>query len=107
MHQAKVRQQKAIKETYQSPIREICNLAASTPNGKGEHEHHDLSSTVQRGREQEVVFPEPSGTVAPEVVLREDSQAEGGEDGAVNTDAKITKGPCAPYYQLRCWIAWK
>lgn len=79
--------------TYQGPEWHVRDLAASTTHSEGEHEDHDLSSSVQSGREEEVVLPEPSRAVLPQIVLREDCKAECRKHGAVDSDAQISKGP--------------
>lgn len=47
----------------------------------------------ERELTEEVVLPEPSGTVLAEVVLREHRKAEGGEDRGVNSDGQVSEGP--------------
>jgi len=69
------------------------NRSATATNCEGEHEHHDLSSTVQGSAGQEVVLSEPSWSVLAEVVLREDGEEESGEYGRVDTDGEISEGP--------------
>ena len=81
------------RTTYQGPIRHINDSSTSATNSKREHEDHYLGSTIQRRGHEEVVLAEPPGPVSPQVVLREDSQAEGRKDGAVDTNAKVAQRP--------------
>jgi hypothetical protein len=80
--------------TYQSPARHVNYLAATSTNGESEDEHHDLGSTIQSRRHEEVVLAEPPGPVSAQIVLREDSQTEGREDRTVDADAEVAKSPC-------------
>ena len=52
-----------------------------------------MSSTIESSRHQEVVLAEPRGPILAKVILGEDSHAEGGEDGTVDADREVAKGP--------------
>ena len=80
-------------------MREVSYSTGATTDSERVDEHHDLSSTIESGGEQEVVFTEPTGSVTTEVVLREDGHAEGGEHGRVDTDTEVTEGP----YRTHVW----
>ena len=82
-----------VASRVESPIGEVDDLARATADGEGEHEDHDLSSSVQCSGHEEVVLAEPTGAVATEVVLREDGNAEGREHGRVNTDTEVAERP--------------
>jgi hypothetical protein len=77
----------------QCPSGHRISLTGTASNSKGEDEDHDLRTTVKSGRGQEVVLPEPSGPILAEVVLGEDGEEEGGEDGGVDTDGEVAKRP--------------
>lgn len=52
-----------------------------------------LRSTVETGRHEVVVLPEPRRAVPPEVELREDGDTHRREDGRVDADGKVTEAP--------------
>lgn len=69
------------------------NSSTAPTNSKGEHEDHDLCSTIQSRGHKEVVLAEPPWPVSAQVVLREHGQAEGCEDGTVDTNVEVAKSP--------------
>ena len=51
------------ENTHQSPGGERRRLTTATADGEGVDEDHDLSTTVERRAEQEVVLAEPASPV--------------------------------------------
>ena len=92
-HKYRVTEGQGQKPTHQSPQREIDGLPTSTSNSESENEDHDLSSSIESGRHQEVVLAEPCRPIPAQVVLGKDSHAEGGEDGTIDADGEISEGP--------------
>lgn len=76
----------ALDQRVQCPVREVDSLACSSEDGERSDEDHKLGSAVEAGREQVVVLAEPRSAVHAEVVLREEGNKHGREDGGVDSD---------------------
>lgn len=68
-------------------------MARTTKDGKGQDEDHNLSATVERGRDNVVVLDEEHGLVLAQVPLSEDTEEEEHGDGRVDTDKQVSHLP--------------
>ena len=67
--------------------------ASGSEHGKGHDEDANLGSAIQGSGHDIVVLHVPIGIVSADVILREQGDAEEGENGRVDTNAKVSEEP--------------